>query len=116
MPAKGFVGQKMSQRPEELLRRGALIAGSIQGGSESAQKSSFRFVQVHAAGFIRTELESTRTWTDRAGRDRMPSVSATTSVPPARTTAVDSLRPAEQPTLPRRTGAVVASFGGRLSS
>jgi NADPH:quinone reductase-like Zn-dependent oxidoreductase len=31
-------------------------------------------VQVHAAGFIRTELEWTRTWTDRAGRDRTPSV------------------------------------------
>jgi NADPH:quinone reductase-like Zn-dependent oxidoreductase len=31
-------------------------------------------VQVHAAGFIRTELEWERTWTDRAGRDRTPSV------------------------------------------
>ncbi len=31
-------------------------------------------VQVHAAGFIRTELEWSRTWTDRAGRDRTPSV------------------------------------------
>jgi NADPH:quinone reductase-like Zn-dependent oxidoreductase len=31
-------------------------------------------VQVHAGGFIRTELEWTRTWTDRAGRDRTPSV------------------------------------------
>ena len=31
-------------------------------------------VQVHAGGFIRTELEWQRTWTDRAGRDRTPSV------------------------------------------
>lgn len=31
-------------------------------------------VQVHAGGFIRTELQWTRTWTDRAGRDRTPSV------------------------------------------
>lgn len=31
-------------------------------------------VQVHAGGFIRTELEWERTWTDRAGRDRTPSV------------------------------------------
>ncbi len=31
-------------------------------------------VQVHAGGFIRTELEWVRTWTDRAGRDRTPSV------------------------------------------
>jgi NADPH:quinone reductase-like Zn-dependent oxidoreductase len=31
-------------------------------------------VQVHAAGFIHTEMEWERTWTDRAGRDRTPSV------------------------------------------
>jgi NADPH:quinone reductase-like Zn-dependent oxidoreductase len=31
-------------------------------------------VRVHAAGFIHTELEWERTWTDRAGRDRTPSV------------------------------------------
>jgi NADPH:quinone reductase-like Zn-dependent oxidoreductase len=31
-------------------------------------------VEVHAGGFIRTELEWERTWTDRAGRDRTPSV------------------------------------------
>ena len=31
-------------------------------------------VQVHAGGFTRTELEWPRTWTDRAGRDRTPSV------------------------------------------
>ncbi|MGC4938730.1 NADP-dependent oxidoreductase [Kribbella sp. DT2] len=31
-------------------------------------------VQVHAAGFTRGELEWPGTWTDRAGRDRTPSV------------------------------------------
>ncbi|MEV5410567.1 NADP-dependent oxidoreductase [Thermopolyspora sp. NPDC052614] len=31
-------------------------------------------VRVHAAGFIRTELDWPGTWTDRAGRDRTPSV------------------------------------------
>src|ERR1700756_2515187 len=31
-------------------------------------------VRVHAAGFIPTELEWPRTWSDRAGRDRTPSV------------------------------------------
>lgn len=31
-------------------------------------------VQVHAAGFTRGELEWPTTWTDRAGRDRTPSV------------------------------------------
>ena len=31
-------------------------------------------VQVRAGGFTRTELEWPRTWTDRAGRDRTPSV------------------------------------------
>jgi D-arabinose 1-dehydrogenase-like Zn-dependent alcohol dehydrogenase len=31
-------------------------------------------VRVHAAGFTRGELAWERTWTDRAGRDRTPSV------------------------------------------
>jgi NADPH:quinone reductase-like Zn-dependent oxidoreductase len=31
-------------------------------------------VKVHAAGFVRTELEWPGTWCDRAGRDRTPSV------------------------------------------
>jgi NADPH:quinone reductase-like Zn-dependent oxidoreductase len=31
-------------------------------------------VRVHAAGFTRTELDWPRTWTDRAGHDRTPSV------------------------------------------
>ncbi|NMO49915.1 NADP-dependent oxidoreductase [Actinoplanes sp. TBRC 11911] len=31
-------------------------------------------VQVHAAGFTRGELEWSTTWTDRAGRDRTPSI------------------------------------------
>jgi NADPH:quinone reductase-like Zn-dependent oxidoreductase len=31
-------------------------------------------VRVHAAGFTRTELDWPSTWTDRAGRDRTPSV------------------------------------------
>ena len=31
-------------------------------------------VRVHGAGFISTELEWTGTWTDRAGRDRTPSI------------------------------------------
>lgn len=31
-------------------------------------------VQVHAAGFVRTELEWPSTWADRLGRDRTPSI------------------------------------------
>jgi NADPH:quinone reductase-like Zn-dependent oxidoreductase len=31
-------------------------------------------VQVHASGFVSTELEWPSTWTDRAGRDRTPSI------------------------------------------
>ena len=31
-------------------------------------------VQVHAAGFTRGELDWPATWSDRAGRDRTPSV------------------------------------------
>jgi NADPH:quinone reductase-like Zn-dependent oxidoreductase len=31
-------------------------------------------VQVHAAGFVNTELEWPSTWTDRAFRDRTPSI------------------------------------------
>src|ERR671918_1845275 len=31
-------------------------------------------VQVHTSGFVSTELEWPSTWTDRAGRDRTPSI------------------------------------------
>jgi NADPH:quinone reductase-like Zn-dependent oxidoreductase len=31
-------------------------------------------VQIHASGFVSTELEWPSTWTDRAGRDRTPSI------------------------------------------
>src|SRR5262245_63214521 len=31
-------------------------------------------VQVHASGFVGTELEWPSTWTDRLGRDRTPSI------------------------------------------
>src|SRR3569623_272355 len=31
-------------------------------------------VEVHAAGYVSTELDWPSTWTDRAGRDRTPSV------------------------------------------
>jgi hypothetical protein len=31
-------------------------------------------VQIHASGFVRTEMEWPSTWTDRAGRDRTPSI------------------------------------------
>src|SRR3954462_7083373 len=31
-------------------------------------------VQAHASGFVGTELEGPSTWTDRAGRDRTPSI------------------------------------------
>ena len=31
-------------------------------------------VQIHASGFVPTEMEWPSTWTDRAGRDRTPSI------------------------------------------
>src|SRR6201987_6228284 len=31
-------------------------------------------VQIHASGFVPTEMEWTSTWTDRRGRDRTPSI------------------------------------------
>src|SRR3954452_20574718 len=31
-------------------------------------------VELHASGFVPTEVEWTSTWTDRAGRDRAPSI------------------------------------------
>src|SRR3954447_21196013 len=31
-------------------------------------------VEVHASGFVPTELEWSSTWTDRAGRDRTPTI------------------------------------------
>src|SRR6201993_3166703 len=54
--AAGTSGMKLSERPEPQ----AAINDAI--------------VQVHAARFVRTELQWPSTWTDRLGRDRTPSI------------------------------------------
>jgi NADPH:quinone reductase-like Zn-dependent oxidoreductase len=54
--AAGLAGMTLTERPEPT----AAINDAI--------------VQVHASGFVPTELEWPSTWTDRAGRDKTPSI------------------------------------------
>src|SRR3954453_13995556 len=54
--AAGTAGMRLGERPE----RPAAIKDVI--------------VQVHASGFVPTEMAWPSTWTDRLGRDRSPSI------------------------------------------
>jgi NADPH:quinone reductase-like Zn-dependent oxidoreductase len=54
--AAGSDGMKLVERPEPKAAINDVI------------------VQVHASGFVPTELKWSSTWTDRAGRDRAPSI------------------------------------------
>ena len=54
--AAGTAGMKLVERPEPQPAINDVV------------------VQVHAAGFVNTELSWTSTWTDRSNRDRTPSV------------------------------------------
>jgi NADPH:quinone reductase-like Zn-dependent oxidoreductase len=54
--AAGTAGMRLAERPEPPAAINDVI------------------VQVHASGFVSTELEWPSTWTDRAGRDRTPSI------------------------------------------
>jgi NADPH:quinone reductase-like Zn-dependent oxidoreductase len=55
-PAEGMAGMKLADRPEPRPAINDVI------------------VEVHAAGFVPTEIGWPSTWTDRAGRDRAPSI------------------------------------------
>ncbi|WP_064710099.1 NADP-dependent oxidoreductase [Rhizobium bangladeshense] len=52
----GLAGMKLTERPEPSAAINDVI------------------VQVHASGFVPTEMDWPSTWTDRSGRDRTPSV------------------------------------------
>jgi hypothetical protein len=54
--AAGTAGMKLSERPEPPAAINDVI------------------VQIDASGFVPTEMEWPSTWTDRAGRDRTPSI------------------------------------------
>src|SRR6187551_3443377 len=54
--AAGTAGMAMVERPEPQAAINDVV------------------VQVHASGFVGTELEWPSTWTDRRGRDRTPSI------------------------------------------
>jgi NADPH:quinone reductase-like Zn-dependent oxidoreductase len=54
--AAGRAGMTLAERPEPPAAINDVI------------------VQVHASGFVPTEMEWSSTWTDRAGRDRTPSI------------------------------------------
>ena len=55
-PAAGTAGMTMVERPEPPAAINDVI------------------VEVHASGWVSTELEWPSTWTDRADRDRTPSI------------------------------------------
>jgi NADPH:quinone reductase-like Zn-dependent oxidoreductase len=54
--AAGTIGMKLDERPEPQAAINDVI------------------VQIHASGFVSTELEWPSTWTDRSDRDRTPSI------------------------------------------
>src|SRR6202007_1329514 len=54
--AAGLAGMKLTERPEPLAAINDVI------------------VQIHASGFVPTEMEWPSTWTDRRGLDRTPSI------------------------------------------
>jgi NADPH:quinone reductase-like Zn-dependent oxidoreductase len=54
--AAGTAGMTLAERPEPSAAINDVI------------------VEIHAAGFVPTEMEWPSTWTDRAGRDRTPSI------------------------------------------
>ena len=54
--AAGTAGMKLAERPEPPAAINDVI------------------VQIHASGFVPTELGWPSTWTDRRGRDRTPSI------------------------------------------
>ncbi|WP_327128893.1 NADP-dependent oxidoreductase [Streptomyces sp. NBC_01727] len=54
--AAGTAGMTLTERPEPLAAINDVI------------------VQIHASGFVPTEMEWPSTWTDRAGRDKTPSI------------------------------------------
>src|SRR3954447_19715926 len=54
--AAGLAGMKLTERPEPPAAINDVI------------------VQIHASGFVPTEMEWPSTWTDRRNRDRTPSI------------------------------------------
>src|SRR4051794_41712206 len=54
--AAGLAGLSLAERPEPLAAINDVV------------------VEVHAAGWVSTELEWPSTWTDRANQDRTPSI------------------------------------------
>ena len=58
-----------------VSEQGAGLAGmSLTERPEPSAAINDVLVEVHASGFVPTELEWPSTWVDRQGRDRMPSV------------------------------------------
>ena len=63
--AAGRAGMKLVERPEPQAAWLASLSGANYGDV---------VVQVHASGFVPTELTWHPTWTDRLDRDRTPSI------------------------------------------
>src|SRR5262249_53363335 len=55
-------------------RAGGRAGMGVGGGSEPQLAINDVVVQIHASGFVPTEMEWPSTWTDRRDRDRTPSI------------------------------------------
>ena len=55
-PAEGLAGMRLTERPEPQPSINDVV------------------VAIHASGFVPTEMGWPSTWTDRAGRDKTPSI------------------------------------------
>src|SRR5438270_9273247 len=71
------------QRTEEKIIMKAIVVTDQAAGTagmtlaerpEPAPAINDVIVQIHASGFVPTEMEWPSTWTDRADRDRTPSI------------------------------------------
>src|SRR6202008_288753 len=76
------VGPRSSRSPEKIIMKAIVVTAQAAGTAgmtlvERPQPEAAIndvVVQVHASGFVGTELTWPSTWTDRLDRDRTPSI------------------------------------------
>jgi D-arabinose 1-dehydrogenase-like Zn-dependent alcohol dehydrogenase len=68
-------GEETSMKAIVVMDHAAGSAGlTLTNRREPSAAINDVIVQIHASGFVSTELEWPSTWTDRAGRNRTPSI------------------------------------------
>src|ERR1700739_516397 len=78
----GTYSAKRQMTEEKIIMKAIVVTDQAAGtagmklveGPESADAINDAVVQVHASGFVPTELAWPSTWTDRRDRDRAPSI------------------------------------------